>query len=93
MTGFVTEISAEQIGLASQHSGAGRATKDEDIDLSAGISLKKKVGDPYKEGEVLALVFGQDLKKVERGAQEAEKAFTIGKSRVEPNVLIKRIIT
>lgn len=93
MTGFVSEISAEQIGLASQHTGAGRATKDEGIDLSAGISLKKKVGDPYKEGEVLALVFGQDLKKVERGALEAEKAFTIGKSRVEPNVLIKRIIS
>jgi len=93
MDGFVTEISAEQIGLASQHSGAGRATKDEDIDLSAGISLKKKIGDTYKEGEVLAVVFGQDLEKVERGAQEAEKAFTIGKSRVEPDELIKRIIS
>lgn len=93
MDGFVTEISAERIGLASQHSGAGRATKDEEIDLSAGISLKKKVGDIYKRGEVLAVVFGQDLKKVERGAQEAEKAFTIGKSQVEPYELIKKILT
>ncbi len=93
MDGFVTEISAQQIGLASQHSGAGRATKDDDIDLSAGISLKKKVGDTYKEGEVLAVVFGKDLEKVERGAQEAEKAFTIGKSRVDPEELIKRIIS
>ncbi len=93
MNGFITEISAEQIGLASQHSGAGRATKDEKIDLSAGISLKKKVGDPYKDGEVLALVFGQDIEKVERGVQEAEKAFTIGKSRVEPKELIKRILS
>lgn len=93
MDGFITEISAEQIGLASQHSGAGRATKDEEIDLSAGISLKKKVGDPYKDGEVLAIVFGQNIDKVERGAQEAEKAFTIGKSRIEPNELIKRILS
>lgn len=93
MNGFITEISAEQIGLASQHSGAGRATKDEKIDLSAGISLKKKVGDPYKDGEVLALVFGQDIEKVERGVQEAEKAFTIGKSRVEPKELIKKILS
>lgn len=91
--GFVIEISAEQIGLASQHSGAGRATKNEEIDLSAGISLKKKVRDPYKAGEVVAVVFGQDIEKVERGALEAEKAFTIGKSQTEPYELIKKIIS
>lgn len=93
MDGFVTEISAEQIGIASQHSGAGRASKGEDIDLSAGISLKKKVGDPYMEGEVLALVFGNDMEKVQRAGQEAEKAFTLGKSKIEPKDLIKRILS
>lgn len=91
--GFVTGISAEQIGFASQHSGAGRATKEENIDLSAGISLKKKVGDTYKDGDVLAVVFGQDLEKVQRAAKEAEKAFIIGKNQVEPYKLIKRIIS
>ena len=91
--GFITVISAERIGLASQHSGAGRATKDDEIDLSAGISLKKKVGDPYKEGEILAVVFGQDIEKVERGAKEIEKAFTIGKRQTQPKELIKKIIS
>ena len=40
--GYVSQIAARAIGLASQHSGAGRATKEDAIDLSAGIYLHKK---------------------------------------------------
>ena len=35
------------------HLGAGRATKDDIIDMSAGILLNKKVGDYVKNGELL----------------------------------------
>ena len=90
--GFVTEIKARGIGLASQHSGAGRATKEDEIDLSAGIYLSKKVGSAVKKGDVLATVYGNDAGKVERAAAEAEKAFKISDKAPDAPVLIKRVI-
>ena len=34
--------------------GAGRETKEDELDLSAGIVLEKKVGDYVNEGDILA---------------------------------------
>lgn len=90
---YVTEISAKQIGLASQHSGAGRASKEELIDLTAGVNLRKKIGDPVMPGEILAIVFGNDREKVEKGAEEAQKAFKIGIEPPGKLELIKKILT
>ena len=90
--GYITEIKARSIGLASQHSGAGRATKEEEIDLAAGIYLEKKVGDEVKKGDVLARVYSNNREKLEAAAKEAEDAFTVGREFCEKPVLIKRII-
>lgn len=90
--GYVQKIAARTIGLASQHTGAGRATKEDQIDLAAGVYLHKKVGDAVKKGEILATFYGNDPAKLENGRQEASKAFTIGAARVEHPKLIKKII-
>lgn len=91
-SGYITEIQARSIGLASQHSGAGREKKEDPIDLSAGIILRKKVGDPVAKGDVLAEVSGRDSLKVRQGAEEAAKAFTIGRAAPELGPIIIRII-
>ena len=90
--GYVQKIAARTIGLASQHTGAGRATKEDQIDLSAGVYLHKKVGDAVKQGDVLATFYGNDPAKLENGRQEAAKAFTIGTAQPERPQLIKKII-
>ena len=90
--GYVASIEARRIGLASQHTGAGRATKEEEIDLSAGLYVCKKVGDPVKKGDVLAVFYGNDQKKVAGAVAEAAAAFTITSEPVTPPALIKKII-
>jgi len=55
-SGFVTGITANEIGTAAMLLGAGRATKDSVIDLSVGIVLHKKIGDPVAEGESIATI-------------------------------------
>lgn len=90
--GYVEKIEAKRIGLASQHTGAGRATKEDDLDLSAGIYICKKVGDKVNKGDVLAEFYGNDENKIENALKEASKAFSIGTAPVEPPVLIKEII-
>ena len=90
--GYVARIEARKIGMASQHTGAGRATKEAAIDLSAGILLHKKVGDVVKAGEPLATFYGNDLQKVENGLREAADAFSLSEEPTEPPKLIKEII-
>jgi pyrimidine-nucleoside phosphorylase len=90
--GYVGAIDARSIGLASQHSGAGRATKEDSIDLSAGIMLSKKVGDFVQKGDLLATVCGNDPARVEKGAQEAAAAFRIQDHQPEKDALIKKVI-
>ncbi|MBR5516527.1 MAG: pyrimidine-nucleoside phosphorylase [Firmicutes bacterium] len=90
--GYVQAIKAKQIGLASQQTGAGRATKDDQIDLSAGIKVMKKVGDEVKAGDVLAVFYGNDQQKIDSAIKIAEEAFSIGKDPCEAPKLIKEII-
>ena len=90
--GYVQKIEARRIGLASQHTGAGRATKEDTVDLSAGIYVCKKIGDEVRTGDVLARFYGNDEKKIDSAIKEASKAFIIGKEPVKSPQLIKRII-
>lgn len=91
-SGYVRAIEAKKIGLASQQTGAGRATKEDDIDLSAGIMVCKKIADEVQEGDVLARFFGNDEKKLQQAMLIAEEAFVIENEPCQPPQLIKRII-
>lgn len=91
-TGYITDIDARRIGLASQHSGAGRATKEDVIDLSCGIYLNKKRGEYVEAGEILATIYGNNLEKLETARNEAFLAYNIGTEEVLPLKLVKKII-
>jgi pyrimidine-nucleoside phosphorylase len=55
--GVVSEIVADEIGVAAMLLGAGRATKEDEIDLAVGIMLRKKVGDKVVKGEPLVTLY------------------------------------
>ncbi len=76
--GNIKSIQASLLGQASQKTGAGRAVKEDPIDPSAGIFLYKKVGDKVAKGERIMRVFGCHKEKVQRAAQMAQSAYTIG---------------
>ncbi|WP_411343381.1 pyrimidine-nucleoside phosphorylase [Paenibacillus sp. WLX1005] len=54
--GVVAELVADEIGTAAMLLGAGRATKESEIDLAVGLMLNKKVGDTVKAGESLVTI-------------------------------------
>ncbi len=56
-SGFISEEKALGIGLLAMKVGAGRATKTDDIDFEAGVTLTKKVGDKVSAGEVIAHLY------------------------------------
>lgn len=90
--GYVEKINAKIIGLASQHTGAGRAKKEDEIDYASGIYIEKKIGDRVAAGDTLASVYGNSREKVDRAIGEAREAFKIGKDRPETPALLKKIV-
>ncbi|WP_055105276.1 pyrimidine-nucleoside phosphorylase [Paenibacillus ihumii] len=55
-SGVVASIVADEIGTAAMLLGAGRATKESEIDLAVGLMLNKKIGDKVAAGESLVTI-------------------------------------
>lgn len=73
--GYVSEIIADSIGTAAMWLGAGRATKESEIDLAVGLVLQKKIGDYVKAGESLVTIHSntEDIAKVKERIYESIK--------------------
>ncbi|MBR4800346.1 MAG: pyrimidine-nucleoside phosphorylase [Clostridia bacterium] len=56
-SGYISAVDTEGYGRASLLLGAGRNAKEDEIDYSAGIILKKKTGDFVNEGDVIAVLY------------------------------------
>lgn len=67
-SGYVSRMVANEIGIASMLLGAGRATKDDEIDLAVGIVLHKKIGDKVEKGESLLTIHSnkEDITEVKQ---------------------------
>ena len=92
-TGFIDKIEAEAVGVSAMILGAGRETKEDELDLSAGIILKKKVGDFVNEGDTLALIHFNRENKFEDAKKRLENAYIISEERSEPKKLIYGVVT
>lgn len=89
--GFITEIIANDIGVASMMLGAGRQTKEDVIDLGVGIVLNKKVGEHVEKGENI-LTIHTNTKKIDDILNKLDNSITI-ESKGEAPTLIHKIIT
>lgn len=89
--GVVSRIVADEIGIASMLLGAGRATKDDQIDLAVGLMLRKKVGDRVEEGESLVTIYA-NREEVEEVKEKIYSNIEIA-DKAEAPKLIHTIIT
>lgn len=91
-SGFVSHIVADEIGTAAMLLGAGRATKESEIDLAVGLVLRKKVGDPVKAGESLVTIYTnrEDVKEV---IEKIYANIELSSEAVSAPKLIEAIIT
>ncbi|ELH1729427.1 pyrimidine-nucleoside phosphorylase [Staphylococcus pseudintermedius] len=90
-SGVVSEMIANEIGIASMMLGAGRQTKEDVIDLAVGLVLNKKVGDRVEEGESLLTIYANS-EDVEQVKQKLYDNITISDHAEQPQ-LIHTIIT
>ncbi|EAC6222202.1 pyrimidine-nucleoside phosphorylase [Listeria monocytogenes] len=90
-SGFVSQIVADEIGIAAMILGAGRATKEDEINLAVGLMLRKKVGDAVKEGESLVTIFA-DQEDVESVKAKIYENIQIAGQATAPT-LVHKVIT
>jgi pyrimidine-nucleoside phosphorylase/thymidine phosphorylase len=79
--GYILGIHAEMIGNAAMLSGAGRETKDAEVDLRAGIVLHKKIGDKISAGDTLAVLYTNRPEKEAEIIRIIQEAFISGSQK------------
>lgn len=91
-TGVITSIDTMEIGLSSMRLGAGRETKDDIIDMAAGIVLNKKLGDRVVKGDLLCTLY-TEKPNMNSMVTDVMNCFFISDddSYVAPNVVEERI--
>jgi pyrimidine-nucleoside phosphorylase len=75
-SGYVADLDALAIGHAAVDLGAGRRTKEDDVDPVAGLSALKKPGDPIAPGDVLARLHTRTPKAVDAVRAAVRDAYT-----------------
>lgn len=64
-SGYVAKLEALGIGLSAMLLGAGRESKEDNVDLAVGVEVLKKVGDKVLEGEPLVILYSNGKKEQE----------------------------
>ncbi len=90
--GYVHSINSAKVGKASMILGAGRLSKDDQIDLSVGIKLKKKVGDFVKKGDTIAIIYYNDESKLDLSFEILRQAYCITHKKTNKIKVIEKII-
>ena len=91
-SGYVTQVNAEEIGMAAVLLGAGRERLDSAIDHAVGIVVERKVGEQVEAGESLCTLYYNDERGLEEAVQMVEDAFYIASAPPEPRPLIYEVI-
>ncbi|MCB2359227.1 pyrimidine-nucleoside phosphorylase [Clostridium estertheticum] len=90
-SGFVSNMVADEIGIAAMLLGAGRATKEDKIDLAVGLMLRKKVGDKVEKGEPILTIYS-NRENVEDVRKKIYENISISDHATKP-ILIHEVIT
>lgn len=90
--GYVAEIVADEVGTAAMLLGAGRATKESEIDLAVGLLLRKKIGDKVEKGDALLTIYSnfEDVNEVKEMLYENIK---VSSEHVDAPILVHEEIT
>lgn len=90
-SGYISNIIADKIGVAAMILGAGRATKDSNIDLAVGIELRKKIGDYVEDGEVLVTLHS-NKENIDDCINRIYESYTISTEKInKPTLIYKEI--
>ena len=87
-SGYLSRVQCRQVGLSLADLGGARLTKEDPLDLTAGIDFLPKVGDKLSRGDVLARIYGTDKAKAAAASSRILSALTFSEAPTPANDLI-----
>lgn len=90
--GYIASIDTEKVGMVSVLLGAGRETKEESIDYSAGIIMKKTVGDYIRKGDCICTLYTNREKSLNAAEKNYLKAVCFSDVEPEKKPLIYKTV-
>jgi len=90
--GYIQSFSTRRIGVLATELGAGRQKADDVIDPTAGIVVRKKIGDRIDKGAVIADILSDRDGVVQRVRNELVECIGIGTAPVTPPPRIRSLI-
>ena len=90
--GYVSRLDAHGVGEISMHLGGGRVEKDDMVDLSVGIVLHRKIGDPVHSGESLGTIHAASPEAAASAAELLKSCFAFSDTPIQRAPFIKGIV-
>ena len=90
-SGFISEMNCEKIGTVAAVLGAGRITKEDKIDLAAGIILHAKTGDYIGFGDCIATLYSNNKEKLNEAAAIYNSAIVLGAAPAKQPLIYKTV--
>ncbi len=87
-SGYISHMDAELIGKSSVMLGAGRNKKEDKIDFSAGIVMKKKTGDNVKKDSIIAVMYSSVTNDFTAAEKMYLSAVKVSDSQIKTSPLI-----
>ncbi len=91
-SGYITHVDCEGYGVSALLLGAGRNTKDDVIDPTAGIILAAKTGDCVAEGQIIATLYTSDEARLDAAEQRLLAATEIGEEKPAARPLVVDVV-
>jgi pyrimidine-nucleoside phosphorylase len=90
--GYISGIDTEAIGTAAVYLGAGRFTKEENVDPSCGMVIRRKYGEYVREGEPVATLHYNSSKNLDVAVDLVGGAFIFTDEEPPPFRLVHDVI-
>ncbi len=90
--GYIAEVHAQIVGETAVDLGAGRAKKEDRIDLGVGILVHVNVGEQIKPGDHLFTILAKDEASAQAAAARLASALKWSHTEIEPLPLFYEII-
>lgn len=90
--GFISHMDAEKIGISAVILGAGRETKADTIDMSAGITLCMKTGNEIKKGDTIATLYTNNPVTLKNAEKVFREAISVSEEKPDIKPLVYKIV-
>ncbi|HEX4527374.1 MAG TPA: thymidine phosphorylase [Gaiellaceae bacterium] len=91
--GYVRELGAIRIGNAAVHLGAGRRTKEDDVDHAVGIVCRAKRGTLVEAGDLLAVVHARTDAQADDAVRDVLAAYELGDEQPEERPVLLEVVS